>query len=125
MSAPAPPQARARPGVLVAAVLLVVLVIGTGAMQLFAQTVSSTTERTSSYVALAERFTVDADAADLAVVPSTDGQVHIRTVVRHGLGQPDLVEESTPSGVRLDLNCDDLFAVRCDVAYTVELPPSF
>jgi hypothetical protein len=111
--------------VLVAAVLLVVVVIGTGAVQVFSQVVNSTIEKSSVYVPLAERFTVDSDAGDVTVVPSGDGQVHVRTVVRHGLGQPHLVEESTPSGVRLDIDCDDLLASGCDVEYSVELPPSF
>jgi hypothetical protein len=109
----------------VAAVLLVVVVVGTGAAQLFSQTVSSVIDRTSTYTPIADRFTVDADSGDVTVVPSGDGRVHVRTVVRHGIGQPELVEESTASGVRLDLVCDDLFASHCDVTYTVELPPSF
>ncbi len=107
-----------------AAVLLVVVVIGTGAVQLFSQIVSGTIESTSVLTPLADRFTVDTDA-DLTVVPSTDGQVRVHTVVRHGLGQPDLVEESTPAGVRLDVDCNAMLASSCDVAYAVELPPSF
>ena len=125
---PAPPRATApahpRRGVVAAAVLLVVVVIGTGAVQLFSQIVSGTIESTSVLTPLADRFTVDTDA-DLTVVPSTDGQVRVHTVVRHGLGQPDLVEESTPAGVRLDVRCNAMLTSRCDVAYTVELPPSF
>jgi hypothetical protein len=110
--------------VLAAAVLLVVVVIGTGAVELLSQIVSGTIESNSVLTPLADRFTVDTDA-DLTVVPSTDGQVRVHTLVRHGLAQPDLVQESTPAGVRLDVDCNEMLVSSCEVEYTVELPPSF
>jgi hypothetical protein len=120
---------RPRHGLVVVAVIFVALVVGTGAIQLFTRTASTTTERSTVYTPVGQRFTVEGDADDLTIVPSADGQVHVRTVVRHGITQPELVEESTPSGVYLDASCDRLFDGffdgDCDVAYTVELPPSF
>ena len=123
----APERAPAQPhrGVVVAAVLLVVVVIGTGAVQLFSQVARGTVESSRVLRPLAERLTVDSAIGDVTVVPSTDGQVHVHTVVRHGLGQPVLVQESTPSGVRLDVDCNEMLPSHCDVTSTVELPPAF
>jgi Putative adhesin len=120
----APARPRPNAGVVAAAVLLVVVVAVSGATQLFSQVVESTLERTTTFTPVVDRFAVD-DAGDVAITPSSDGRVHVRTVVRHGLGRPDLMEESTPSGVRLDVDCNALLASRCDVRYEVELPPSF
>jgi hypothetical protein len=124
VSTPAP-EVHPRRGLVVAAVVLVLVVIGTGAAQLLSQVATGTVEQTSTLVPAADRFMVDSDAGDVALAPSADGNVHVRTVVRFGLGQPELIEESTPSGVRLDVHCNALLATRCDVSYLVELPPSF
>jgi hypothetical protein len=120
-SAPAKP----RPAVVAAAVVLVVLVCGTGAISLLSQVVSGTVDRVSTFTPVAGRFVVDTDTGDVALRPSADGQVHVRTVVRHGLGAPELIEESTPAGLRLDVDCNDGIATRCDVQYTVEVPAAF
>jgi hypothetical protein len=117
--------AKPRPAVVAAAVVLVVLVCGTGAISLLSQVVSGTVERASTFTPAAGRFVVDTDTGDVALSPSADGQVHLRTVVRHGLGAPELIEESTPAGLRLDVDCNDGIATRCDVQYTVEIPPTF
>ncbi|WP_433280155.1 DUF4097 family beta strand repeat-containing protein [Pseudonocardia xinjiangensis] len=119
------PTAGLRRGVLVAAVLFVVLVVGTGALQLLSQAATGTYERTSTLTPTGERFTVASDAGTVTLSPSSDGAVHIRTVVRYGLGQPELTEETTSAGVRLDATCSGLLATHCDVDYAVELPPSF
>jgi hypothetical protein len=123
VTAPAP--AKAHPAVVAAAALLVVVVCGTGAMQLLAQVVDGTIERTSTITPAADRFVLDAEVGDVSLTPSADGQVHVRTVVRHGLGEPEVVEESTPAGVRLAVDCNDLLASGCDVRYLVEVPPAF
>jgi hypothetical protein len=119
------PTTSPRPGVLVAAVLLVVVVVGMGAMHLLSQVATGTYERTTTLTPPTERFTVTSDAGDVTLAPSTDGAVHVRTVVRYGLGEPELVEETTSAGVRLDATCSGLLATHCDVDYVVELPPSF
>jgi hypothetical protein len=116
---------KARPSVVAAAVLLVVAVCGTGAIGLLSHIVSGTVERTSTLAPAAGRFVVDADTGDVTVGPSADGQVHVHTVVRHGIGEPELIEETTPAGIRLDVECNDFLATRCDVQYTVEVPPAF
>jgi hypothetical protein len=121
----APARVKAHPAVLTAAVLLVVVACGTGAVSLLSQVVSGTVERTSTFTPATARFQVDADTGDVALSPSSDGQVHVRTVVRHGLGEPELIEESTPAGLRLDVDCNDGLATRCDVEYTVEVPPAY
>jgi hypothetical protein len=123
VTAPAP--AKARPVVVAAAVLLVVVVAGTGAVSLLSQVVSGTVERTSTFTPAAGRFVVDTDAGDVTLSPSADGQVHVRTLVRHGMSEPELIEESTPAGLRLDADCNDGLATRCDVQYTVEVPPAY
>jgi DUF4097 and DUF4098 domain-containing protein YvlB len=41
------------------------------------------------------------------------------------MGEPELIEESTPAGLRLDVDCNDGLATRCDVDYTVEVPPAY
>jgi hypothetical protein len=119
------PTTRARPFVVAAAVLLVVLVCGTSALGLLSQLASGTVERTSTFTPAAARFQVDTDTGDVTLGPSADGQVHVRTVVRHGLGEPELIEEPTPAGLRLDVDCGDGFTTHCDVQYTVEVPPAF
>ncbi|OLT22282.1 hypothetical protein BJF78_07820 [Pseudonocardia sp. CNS-139] len=115
----------AHPALVVVAVLFVAVVVGVGATELFSHVVSRTVETSTVHRPTGDRFTVDSETGDVTVVPSTDGQVHVHTVVRHGIGTPDLVEESTPSGVRLDADCDDFGTSDCSVAYTVELPPAF
>jgi hypothetical protein len=117
-----PPPHRPSRIVVSAAVLLVVLVCGTGAVQLLSQVATGTVERTSVLTPQAARFVVDSDVGDVALGPSADGQVHVHSVVRYGMGQPELVEQSTSTGVRLDLDCN---ATRCDVAYEVQVPPGF
>ena len=123
MTTPAP--VTARPAVVAAAVLLVVVVCGGGAAQLLSHVVDGTVERRSTLSAAGDRFVVDTDVGDITLGPSADGQVHVHTLVRHGLGEPELVEESTPDGVRLDVDCNDMLAGRCDVRYVVEVPPAF
>jgi hypothetical protein len=102
---PAEPTARPHTGVVVATVLFVVVVIGSGALQLLSQAATGRYERTSTLVPSAERFTVAGDSGTVRLSPSTDDDVHVRTTVSHGLGEPDLVEEATPAGVRLDATC--------------------
>jgi hypothetical protein len=123
VTAPAP--RKAHPALVAAAVLLVAVVCGTGGVQLLSEVVSGTVERASTISPAADRFVLDAKTGDVTLTPSPDGQVHVRTVVEHGLGEPELVEESTPAGVRLDVDCDDVLAGPCDVKYLVEVPPTF
>ncbi|TQM14067.1 DUF4097 family beta strand repeat-containing protein [Pseudonocardia kunmingensis] len=123
MTTPAP--AKAHPAVVTAAVLLVALVCGIGAVEWLSQVARATLERTSTIAPATDRFVLDADVGDITLTPSADGQVHVRTVVHHGLGEPELVEESTPTGVRLDVDCDAPLADDCDVQYVVEVPPAF
>jgi DUF4097 and DUF4098 domain-containing protein YvlB len=123
VTAPAP--AKPRPLLVAAAVLLVVVVCGAGALELLSQVVSGNVERTSTFTPAAGRFVVDTTAGDVTLSPSTDGQVHVHTVVRHGLGRPELIEESTPAGLRLDLDCNDALGSHCEVEYTVLVPPAF
>ena len=123
---PVPPPPHRPSRVLVAAaVLLVVLVCGTGAVQLLSQVATGTVERTSVLTPQAARFVVDSDVGDVALGPSADGQVHVHSVVRYGMGRPELVEQSTSTGVRLDVDCHALLATRCDVDYEVQVPPGF
>jgi hypothetical protein len=122
MTAPAPPKAR--PVVVAAAVLMVVLVCGTGAVALVSEVVTGTAERTNAFTPAADRLVVDADG-DVTIGPSADGQVHVRTVVRHGLGEPEIVQESTAAGVRLDAGCREFLAVRCDIRHEIQVPPGF
>jgi hypothetical protein len=121
----APARVKAHPVVVTAAVLLVVLVCGTGAVEMLSQVVRTTLERTSTIAPATDRFVVDADVGEVTLTPSADGRVHVRTIVRHGLGEPELVEESTPTGVRLDVRCHALLDSRCEVEYLVEVPPAF
>lgn len=123
MTAPAP--RKARPAVVAAAVLLVAVVCGSGALQLLSQVVTGTVERASTITPAADRFVLGATTGDVTLTPSADGRVHVRTVVEHGLGEPEIVEESTPSGVRLDVDCNAMLAGSCDVRYVVEVPAAF
>jgi hypothetical protein len=118
----APPKAH--PAVVAAAVLVVVLTCGIGAFSLLSAVVTGTVERTNAFTSAAGRLVVDADG-DVTIGPSADGQVHVRTVVRHGLGEPEIVQESTLAGVRLGARCGEFLAVRCDVRHEVQVPPTF
>ena len=120
----APASVTARPAVVAAAVLLVVLVCGTGAFSLVSEVVSDTVDRTTSFTPATNRLTVDADG-DVAIEPSPDGQVHVHTIVRHGLGEPSIVQESTASGVRLDAGCREFLATSCDIRHELQVPPAF
>jgi Putative adhesin len=120
----APAPAKAHPAVVTAAVLMVVLVCGTGAFALLSEVVTSTVERTNAFTPATERLVVDADG-DVTLGPSPDGQVHVHTVVRHGLGEPEIMQESTPAGIRLGARCGEFLAVRCDVRHEVQVPPAF
>jgi hypothetical protein len=122
---PSEPTRRPHPAVVVAAVLFVVVVIGSGALQLLSQAATGRYERTSTLVPSAERFTVASDSGTVRLSPSTDGDVHVRTTVSYGLGEPELVEDATPAGVRLDATCSGVLATHCEVDYVVEVPPSF
>jgi hypothetical protein len=115
--------AKAHPAVLSAAVLMVVLVCGTGAFALLSELVTSTVERTNAFTSTAGRLVIDADG-DVTIGPSPDGRVHMHTVVRHGLGEPEIVQESTPAGVRLAARCSEFLAVHCDVRHEVQVPPA-
>jgi hypothetical protein len=126
MTAPAP--AKANPVVVAAAVLMVVLVCGIGAFALLSEGVTSTVERTNAFTPATNqlvggRLVVDADG-DVTIGPSSDGRVHVHTVVRHGLGEPEIVQESTPEGVRLAARCSEFLAVHCDVRHEVQVPPA-
>jgi Putative adhesin len=116
--------AKAHPAVVTAAVLMVVLVCGTGAFALLSEIVTSTVERTNAFTPATNRLVVDADG-DVTIGPSSDGQVHMHTVVRHGLGEPEIVQESTPAGIRLGARCGEFLAVSCDVRHEVQVPPTF
>lgn len=120
MTAPA----KANPAVVAAAVLMVVLVCGTGAFGLLSEAVTGTVDRTNAFTPAAARLVVDADG-DVAIGPSPDAQVHVHTVVRHGLGQPEIAQEVTGAGVRLDAGCREFLAVRCDIRHEVQVPPAF
>lgn len=123
MTAPAPP-AKAHPAVVAAAVLMVVLVCGTGAFTLLSEVVTSTVERTNAFTPTSNRLVVDADG-DVTIEPSSDGQVHVHTVVQHGLGEPEIVQVSTPAGIRLDAGCREVLAISCDVRHEIQVPPAF
>lgn len=114
---------KARPVVVAAAALMVVLVCGTGAFALLSEAMTSTVERTSVFTPATDRLVVDADG-DVTIGPSSDGKIHVHTVVRHGLDQPEIVQESTPAGVRLDAGCRGFLAVRCDIRHEVQVPPT-
>jgi putative adhesin len=122
MTAPAP--VKARPVVVAAAVVLVLSVCGTGAFALLSEVMTGTAERTNSFTPATDRLVVDADG-DVTIGPSTDGQVHVHTVVRHGLDEPRIVQESTPAGVRLGAGCREFLAVRCDISHEVQVPQAF
>lgn len=122
MSTPAP--AKANPAVVAAAVLAVLLACGAGAFSLLSEIVTSTVERTNVFPPVTDRLLIDADG-DVTIGPSADGRVHVRTVVRHGLGEPEIVQESTAVGVRLGAGCREFLAVRCDVRHQVQVPPAF
>jgi DUF4097 and DUF4098 domain-containing protein YvlB len=122
VSTPAP--AKAHPAVVAAAVLAVLLACGAGAFSLLSEIVTSTVERTNVFPPATDRLLIDADG-DVTIGPSADGQVHVHTVVRHGLGEPEIVQESTTAGVRLGAGCREFLAVRCDVLHQVQVPPAF
>jgi hypothetical protein len=122
VTAPAPPKAH--PVVVAAAVLLVVLVCGTGGFALLSEVVTGTVERTNAFTPATNRLVVDADG-DVTIGPSSDGQVHVHTVVRHGLGEPEIVHEATPAGVRLAAGCREFLAVHCGIRHEVQVPPAF
>jgi hypothetical protein len=115
---------KAHPAVVAAAVLLVVALCGTGAFSLLSEAVTGTVERTNAFTPAGDRLVIDADG-DVTIGPSADGRVHVQTVVRHGLGRPEIVQESTAAGVRLDAGCREFLAVRCDVRHEVRVPPAF
>jgi hypothetical protein len=110
--------------VVAAAVLMVVLVCGTGAFTLLSEVVTGTVERANAFTPATDRLEIEADG-DVTIEPSTDGQVHVQTVVRHGLGEPEIVQESTASGIRLGARCSEFLAVRCAVRHEVRVPPAF
>ncbi|MHA6622057.1 DUF4097 family beta strand repeat-containing protein [Pseudonocardia sp. DLS-67] len=120
MTAPA----KANPAVVAAAVLMVVVVCGTGAFGLLSEAVTGTVDRSNAFTPAAARLAVDANG-DVTIGPSPDGQVHVHTVVRHGLGQPEISQQVTAAGVRLDAGCREFLAVRCDIRHEVQVPPAF
>lgn len=120
MTAPA----KANPVLVTAAVLAVALTCGTGAFGLLSEFTTSTVERTNAFTPATSRLVVDADG-DVTIDPSPDGRVHVHTVVRHGLGGPEIVQEATAAGVRLDADCRAFPAVHCDIRHEVQVPPAF
>ena len=72
---PTDPTRQPHPGVVVAAVLFVLVVIGSGALQLLSQAATGRYERTSTLAPSAERFTVVSDSGSVRLSPSTDGDV--------------------------------------------------
>ena len=123
MSAPAPPAPNR--ALVVAAVAFVLVVVGFGAATLVSQGFRSTTEHSSALAVAAGQLTVRNTRGDIRLVPSPDGLVHVHTLAEHGLQAPELIEESSPTGLELGSRCADALAVECSVEYTIEVPPSF
>jgi putative adhesin len=118
--------ARPTPRLLVAlAVVFVLLVAGTGALSLVARGFRSSTDYSRTLTPLAERLSVHNLKGAVLLLPSTDDLVHVFAQSQHGLSDPQLSAESTPSGVVLDARCDSDLAIECAVDYTVQVPPSF
>jgi hypothetical protein len=123
VSAPAP--AAPNRALVAAAVVFVLVVVALGAATLIDQGFRSTSERSSALAVPAGQLTVRNAHGDVRLAPSPDGLVHVHTLAEHGLEAPELIEESTPTGLELGSRCTDSLAVECAVEYTIEVPPSF
>jgi hypothetical protein len=122
---PVSPPARTRRGVLIAAVLIVLFVIGNGAVQLTFQVLQTHFSQNSTIVPLAQQITVKGYEGSVVLVPSPDSRVHVQASGTYGAAHPDLVEDSTETGVVLEARCRDVTFVTCKVDYAIQVPPAF
>lgn len=127
MTAPAEPAAppRARRGVLIAAVLIVLFVIVNGAVQLTSQILRTRFSESSTIVPLAQQLTVRGQEGNVVLTPSPDGRIHVTTSGKYGAAHPDLIADSTDTGVVLESRCGDVTFVTCQVDYAIQVPPAF
>lgn len=122
---PARPPSPPRRATVLLAVVFVLVVISFGAAQLLSQAVHGSSTTDTVLTAAAAHLSIRTGRGDVTVVPSPDGDVHVRTDARFGLRAPQLVEDSTPAGVRLEADCHGFLGSGCEVSYTVAVPPAF
>lgn len=122
---PIPPPIRTRRGVLIAAVLIVLFVIGNGAVQLTSEFLNTWFSQSSTIVPLAPQVTVIGHRGDVTVTASPDGNVHVTVSGKYGAARPVMTEDSTDTGVLLEARCGDIALVSCQVDYSVQVPPAF
>lgn len=119
------PPTQIRRGVLVAAVLIVLFVIGNGAVQLTSKILQTHLREDSKIVPLAQRLTVIADNGHVVLNPSPDDNVHVTVSGVYGGARPELIQTSTDAGVRLEERCGDSTLVSCRIDYDVKVPAGF
>lgn len=123
------PATRPHRGLLVVAALAAVGLIGGGALQSLGWfTGGGRYEQASvvSPVAQAQQLTVHSASGDVLVSPSPDGDVHVLARVTYRSEKPELIQESTASGVLLDNRCaGGWWFASCSVDYEVQVPPAF
>lgn len=125
MTAPTAPPTRTRRGVLVAAVLIVLFVIGNGAVELTSRMLQSHLREDSTIVPVAQRLTVIGNNGYVILNPSRDSNVHVHVSGEYGGPRPDLIQTSTDAGVRLEARCRDSMLVDCRIEYDIQVPPGF
>lgn len=113
----------ARLALVTAAVLLVLVVAGAGATEFASRVVSRSSEQATTIRPETPRVDVRTNSGEIAVTPSPDAEVHVVTRARYGLTAPELVQESTAGGVRLEALCNAFLTSDCTVDYEVRVPP--
>ncbi|GAA1837561.1 hypothetical protein GCM10009836_15300 [Pseudonocardia ailaonensis] len=108
------------------AVLFVLTVATAGVSELISETFHGRSVEDRTLTSAVARLELDADQGDVEIVPSPDGDVHVRTDAAYGLREPVLTRESTATGVRLASRCrDGVVAASCRVGWTVAVPAGF
>lgn len=119
------PETRS-PWLVAMAVTFVLLAAGFGGLQLLARVASGTVERNSASPPPADRLVIQVRAGDVSFIPSPDGQVHVRTVARSGLAEPEPTSEATAAGLVLDARCGWGWPLvgQCEIDHEVAVPAS-
>ncbi len=114
---------RNRP-LLVVGLVLLLLVIGTGAWFLITRVFLRSTVDLSAQVAAgnATSVTVQVDNADVVVRPSTDGQVRVHATGSAAGSDPVVTAAPSGAGIEIRAVCGSSWLSWCSLDVTVELP---
>jgi DUF4097 and DUF4098 domain-containing protein YvlB len=84
----------------------------------------TTEERTSLLPATGDRLTVASSGGGIRITGADVDRIEIRVLLRYGLAEPRLRQESGPDGIQLSASCP-WYGFLCSTDYEVRVPTRF